>query len=109
MSHRRRVGIIIGTAAVITAVGIVIGLGVIGIDRTVTAGTQTRICGVTVGVTAADQAVYMPGQSDSPLAPGDRVRVSPLCVIDVVSIEESELGADQDGGGARVHLTWRLW
>lgn len=98
----------IGLVAVIAAAG-VISFGFVGINQTVRAGTQSKICGVQVGVTATGDTVRLLGVSDDSLSPGDRARVSALCVVEVVSIDASEAAPDADGAGPTVHLKWRLW
>ena len=106
MSRGRRVAAIGGGVAAVAAA---IVFGVVGIEQTVSAGGQARICGLTVGVTTSDQTVRLAGTSGGPYGPGDRVRVAALCVVEIVSIEETPAGPDDDGGSARVHLRWRLW
>ena len=98
----------IGLVAVIAAVG-VITFGFVGVNQTVRAGTQSKVCGVQVGVTASGDTVRLLGVSDDSLSPGDRVRVSALCAVEVVSIDTSESAPDADGAGPSVHLKWRLW
>lgn len=97
-------------AGVVVAAGAVaaIVLGVVGVGQTVSAGAQAQVCGMTLGVSVSGQTVRLPGVSDESLAPGDRVRVSPLCVVEVVAIDHGDAGPDDDGG-ARVELRWRLW
>lgn len=97
-------GVVVAAAAVVAVV-----LGVVGVGQTVSAGAQAQVCGTTVGVTVSEQTVRLLGVSDESLAPGDRVRVSPLCVVEVVGIDHGEAGPDDDGGAARVELRWRLW
>ncbi|MBC9936514.1 MULTISPECIES: hypothetical protein [unclassified Leucobacter] len=109
MSRGRRVGIIVGALIIAGAAICAIVFGVVGISQTVTAGTQPRVCGVTLGVTSSDQGVRLLGASDATLVPGDRVRVGPMCVVEVISIDDSGVNPDADGGGARVQLKWRLW
>jgi hypothetical protein len=67
------------------------------------------VCGVTLGVTVSDQRVRLLGASDASYAEGDRVRVAPFCVIEVVAIDDARLASDADGSSALVELRWRLW
>ena len=109
MSRGRTVGFVAaGVAVAAVAAGVVV-FGVVGVGQTVSAGAQTQVCGVPIGVSVSDdRTVRLLGASDEALAPGDRVRVSPLCVVEVVDIQ-GEVDPDADGGGARVELRWRLW
>lgn len=113
MRRGRRVG---GTVALLggaAALAVVVVGGVFGVSQTVGAGTQPSVCGTTIGVAVAGPMVRLLGASDRPLAPGDRVRLGPLCVVEIVNIEDVDVAAtgaeDADGGGARVELRWRLW
>ncbi|SDQ22755.1 hypothetical protein [Leucobacter chromiiresistens] len=99
----------------VVAVGL---LGFVGVERTVPAGAQTRICGATVGVSVSEpgRSARLLGVSESALAAGDRVRVHPHCVVEVLNVEGpdvAEPGAEEsgaaDGAQAAVHLRWRLW
>ncbi|MEV8339296.1 hypothetical protein [Leucobacter sp. NPDC077196] len=116
MNRRGRIARIIGGAAVVGAVVAVGVLGFVGVERTVIAGTQVRMCGTSVGVSVVEpgRAVQLLGVSDAPLAAGDRARAHALCVVEVVRIEGADgqdAGAetDADGAQATVHLRWRLW
>lgn len=106
MTRGRKIALI-GAGVVAAAVAIGAVVGTIGIGQTVTAGTQSTVCGVTVGVSVSGQTVRLLGASDETLSPGDRVRVSPVCVIEIVSIDDG--GSATDDGGGRVQLRWRLW
>lgn len=107
MSRGGRIVAIGGGVVVVAAAVAAVALGVVGVGQTVAAGSQAQVCGVTVGVSVSDGTVRLLGVSDETLAPGDRVRVSPLCVVEVVAID----GGDDpdDDGGAHVELRWRLW
>ncbi len=127
MSRGRRIAVIVGGAAVAGAVVAVGWLGFAGIERTVVAGTQSRICGTMVGVSSVEpgRSVRVLGPSDATLAVGDRARVHALCVVEVVGIEGQHAegadvdradvdgadvdGADVEGAAERVRLRWRLW
>ena len=109
MSRRTRVVAIIGGLAAVALIAVVIVFGVIGVSQTVRSGGQATMCGVQVGVTASDQSVRLSGISNERLAPGDRVQVNALCVVEVVRIDERTSASDADGGGASVELRYRLW
>lgn len=109
MSSGRKVGIIVGSLIVAGAAICAVVFGIVGISQTVTAGTQPRVCGATLGVTSSDEGVRLLGASDATLTPGDRVRVGPMCVVEIISIDDSGVDPNADGGGARVQLKWRLW
>lgn len=109
MSRGKRISVITGSIVVAALAVVAIVWGVIGITQSVSAGGQTTICGVKVGVTASDQTARLVGLSDEALSPGDRVRLSPLCVVEVVSIDSSNAAPGEDGGSAHVQLKWRLW
>lgn len=109
MSGARRAGLVIGGIVVVAVAAAVVVFGFIGIEQTVKAGTQTTVCGVKVGVNVGDGAVSLLGATDSPLSPGERARIAPLCVVEVVSISDSGLDADADGSSADATLRWRLW
>jgi len=108
VSRARRVAVVGGGVLAAVVVALVCVFGLVGIEQTVSAGSQPRVCGVTVGVTSTDQTVRLLGASEETLAPGDRVRLSPLCVVEIVGIE-SAAASDEDGAGARVQLRWRWW
>jgi len=110
MSRGRTAAVIgVGVVAVAAAVLAVV-FGVVGVGRTITAGTQPTVCGTTLGVTSADDSVRFPGVSDNQYAVGERVRLSPLCVVEVVGIDAAPaVSDDEDGAGARVQIRWRLW
>lgn len=103
--------------AIVAGVAILAALlvfGVIGVGRTVVAGTQTQLCGTRVGVTLADDtSVRLLGTDAGTLSVGDRARIGAFCVVEVVDIDASGASAapseHADGGGASVHLRWRLW
>jgi len=109
MRSKGRLGAVIisGLTAVI-AIVVVIVLGFVGVNVSATSGTQTQVCGVTLGINASDDTVRLLGASDRTLVPGDRVRVAPLCVVEVVSID-GDVDSDLDGDGPVVQLRWRLW
>lgn len=112
MSPGRTVALVIAAALVAVALAAVVILGVVGIEKSVSAGGQTEICGVKVGVTAEGQTVRLPGFADGPLEVGDRVRLAPWCVVEIVGVDATALDAtdaEADGGGAVVRLRWRLW
>ena len=109
MDRGRRAGVIVGAIAVGVATIVSIVFGVVGIGATVSAGGQAQVCGgITVGVTVSEGRVRLPGMSGDWFGPGERQHLHPLCVVEVVSIEETESDPDDDGGGARVQLRWRL-
>jgi len=109
MNGAKRAGLIAGAVVVVAAAAAVVVFGFVGIEQTVKAGTQTTVCGVKVGVNVGDGAVSLLGVTDAPLAPGERARVAPLCVVEVVGIADSGLDADADGSSADATLRWRLW
>lgn len=106
MSRGRRAAAIVGGVAAVALAAAVVGLGIVGVEQTVTTGTQPQICGATVSLSGSGPTVRLAGET---VGPGDRVRLTPLCVVEILSIEDDGLGADEDGGSARVHLRWRLW
>ncbi len=119
MRRRGRIAASIGGVA-LTGAAVAVGLlGFVGVERTVPAGAQTRICGATVGVSVSEpgRSARLLGVSESALAAGDRVRVHPLCVVEMLNVEGpgaegSDVGtpdADADGAQAAVHRRWRLW
>lgn len=103
--------------AVVAGVAILAALlvfGVIGVGRSVVAGTETQLCGTRVGVAVSDDtSVRLLGTDAGRLSVGDRARIGTFCVVEVVDIEEGGAnatpGEDADGGGTRVQLRWRLW
>ena len=99
----------IAAVTAVLAVAVVVIFGVIGIEQTVKAGTQPSVCGVKLGVNINDGAVSILGATDKPLTRGERARIAPLCVVEVIDIAQSSLGSDEDGAGAEVTLRWRLW
>ena len=110
MTSKGRLGaVIIGGLTAVIAIVVVIVLGFVGVNVNATSGTQTQVCGVTLGINASGNTVRLLGASDRTLAPGDRVRVAPLCVVEVVSIDGDDSDTDLDGDGPVVHLRWRLW
>jgi len=109
VSRAATAAVAVGGAVVVVAGTLAVVFGVVGIGQTVTAGTQPIVCGVRVGVASSDQSVRLLGVSDEQHAPGDRVRVSDLCVVEIVGIDDQADAADEDGAGARVQLWWRLW
>ena len=109
MTRGRKVGVIAGGLVLVAAAVATVAFGFVGVSQTVESGTQARVCGVTIGVTVSDQRVRLLGASDESFIEGDRVRVAPFCVVEVVAIEETGLSADADGSSARVELRWRLW
>lgn len=109
MSSGAITGAVIGAVAVSALVVAIVVLGVVGVSRSAQAGTQTQVCGTPVGVNVSGETVQLLGVSGDPLTPGDRVRVSPVCVIEVLSIDTSRVMPGYDGGGATVKLKWRLW
>lgn len=104
-------GTVIAIIAGVAAFGVVLTLGVVGVGRTVAAGTQTQLCGTQVGVSVSGDTVRLLGTDTGTLAVGERARISAFCVIELVGVQESGASgeADADGGGARVQLRWRLW
>lgn len=109
MRPKGRLGaVIIGGLTAVIAIVVVIVLGFVGVNVSATSGTQTQVCGVTLGINASDDTVRLLGASDRTLVPGDRVRVAPLCVVEVVSID-GDVDSDLDGDGPVVQLRWRLW
>lgn len=119
MNRRKRIAAGVGGVAIAGAVVAVGMLGFVGVERTVPAGAQTRICGATIGVSVSEpgRSARLLGVSESALAAGDRARVHPLCVVEVLSVAGpgddgpgvAGPGADADGAQAAVHLRWRLW
>ncbi|MGX5697655.1 hypothetical protein ACWKWP_15770 [Agromyces soli] len=105
---RRSIAIVGGITAAAVVAALVV-LGVVGVEQTVTAGSQARVCGVRLGVDVSGDAVRLLGASDASLAVGDRVRVGPLCVVEVVGIDDADATAGEDGASAHVQLRWRLW
>src|SRR5699024_3624907 len=104
MRSKGRLGaVIIGGLTTVGAIVGVIVLGLVGVNVNATSGTPTQVCGVTLGINASGNTVPLLGASDPTLAPGDRVRVAPLCVVEVVSIE-GDVDSDLDGDGPVVHL-----
>ncbi|KIP51929.1 hypothetical protein SD72_12420 [Leucobacter komagatae] len=102
--------------AVISGVAMIAALlvfGVIGIGRTVGAGSEAQVCGTRVGVAASsDGSVRLLGTETGALSVGDRSRIGAFCVVEVVDINASAPAAPNastDGGGASVQLRWRLW
>lgn len=108
MSAGRRAAVAGASLVVIAAIVAVVVFGFVGIAQTVSAGTQSTVCGVTVGVTSTGQTVRLLGASDASLSPGDRVRLSALCVAEIVAVDGGAAPGD-DGAGARVQLRWRSW
>lgn len=106
MSRGKRIAVIAG--GLVVAAGVIV-FGVIGIGSTVRDTTQTTVCGVKVGATVTEGTVRLLGVSEESLSPGDRVRVNPLCVVEVVGIEDRELPAGYDGSKTDVKLRWGLW
>ncbi|GAA1327407.1 hypothetical protein ACFSWE_15465 [Leucobacter albus] len=105
---------IIAIVAGVAILATLLVFGVIGVGRTVVAGSETQLCGARVGVVVADDAsVRLLGTDAGRLAVGDRARIGAFCVVEVVGISESGTntapGEDVDGGGASVQLRWRLW
>ena len=119
MNRRKRIAAGVGGVAIAGAVVAVGLLGFVGVERTVPAGAQTRICGATIGVSVSEpgRSARLLGVSESALAAGDRARVHPLCVVEVLSVagpgdagsSVAGSGADADGAQAAVRLRWRLW
>ena len=129
MTRGRRIAAVVCGVVALAAVATVGVLGFAGVTRVVAVGGQTQICGAKVGVSAVEsgKSVKLLGVADTALTPGDRVRVHPLCVVEVVSIDAPEVdaleadasannasaasdaGAPADGAGGRVELRWRLW
>lgn len=105
----RTVALVIAAALVAVVLAAVVVLGVVGLEKSVSSGGQTEICGVKVGVTAEGQTVRLPGFADEPLEVGDRVRLAPWCVVEIVGVDATDVHPDADGGGAVVRLRWRLW
>lgn len=112
---------ITGIALAAVAIGMLF-FGFIGVSHTVTAGTQVTLCGTNIGVSNAGEpgppAVRLLGPTSVTLQPGERARISALCVVEVVSITDhngsDNSGADTDdgdtdGGSIDVQLRWRLW
>ncbi|MFG6501902.1 hypothetical protein [Microbacterium sp. P05] len=106
---RRRLWVVVA-AIVVVGLGVVAYLSFVGFETTARAGTETNICGVRVGVTAADGEVVRLTWSDgaATLAIGDRTRISPACAVEVVAVSGAP-DAEADGGGADVTLRGRLW
>jgi hypothetical protein len=109
MSIGRRVSIMAVSGIALAAVVLVVVFGVVGISQTVSAGTQPTVCGTTLGVTFSDDSVRFPGVSDGQYSTGERVRLSPLCVVEIVGVDDGAVASADDGSSARVQLTWRLW
>ena len=116
MRRGGRIAAIVGGAAAAGAVVAVGLLGFVGVERTVPAGTETRICGSTIGVSMVDPGrVRLLGASDAALEAGDRARIHAFCVVEVLGVEGAgSSGGDDgseaaDGSQATVQLRWRLW
>lgn len=109
MSKASKRAAVAGSVIAVVVVAALIIFGVVGITQTVRAGTQATVCGVDVGVTSSEETVRLLGVSDSTLAVGDRVRVSALCVIEIVSVDNSDMVPGHDGASAKVQLRWTLW
>ncbi|MEO7349631.1 MAG: hypothetical protein ABIW32_07225 [Terrimesophilobacter sp.] len=103
MSRARKVLVIVVSLIAIALIVVVVVFGVTGINQTVSSGGQAEICGAQVDVTISDQIVELNGISNERLAPGDRVQVNALCVVEIISIDA------EGGGAAQVNLRWRLW
>ena len=106
--RRRRAGIVAGTVALGCLAVALIVFGVVGIPSTVSAGGQASVCGMRVGITGSAEGVHLPGV-EGLLGEGDRARIAPLCVVEIVRLEATPADPDDDGGSARVDLRWRLW
>lgn len=93
----------------VVVVAVVI-LGVVRVPTSAVVGTQTTICGTTIGLSLFDeQRVSFGSVSDEPLAPGDKVRVNLLCTVEVIEIERTNHDPGAVGGVARVDLKWGPW
>lgn len=109
MSRGTRLALTGGSVVVAVLTVLVVVFGLVGVTRTVPAGTQVRVCGTQLGVNVSGQSVQLLRLTDEALAIGDRVRASPICVIEVLGIEPGASQSDQDGSTAQVQLRWRLW
>lgn len=109
MSRWRTTLVAVSASLLLPGIIAAVLLGFVGVGTTVQAGTQATVCGVTFGVSSSGSDVELLGVSDELLAPGDTARASTLCVIEVVFINEGNLGDDSDGSGFDIQLRWRLW
>jgi hypothetical protein len=109
VSIGKKVSVLAVSVIALAAVVLVVVFGVVGISQTVSAGTQPTVCGTTLGVTSSDDSVRFPGVSDGQHTAGERVRLSPLCVVEIVRVDNGAAASANDGSSARVQLTWRLW
>src|SRR5690625_741450 len=88
MRSKGRLGaVIVGGLTTVVAIVVVIVLGFVGVNVNATSGTQPRPRHVAPGLTGRGTPVRRLGASGRTRAPGARVRVAPLCVVDVVTIE----------------------
>ncbi|WP_198141962.1 hypothetical protein [Leucobacter komagatae] len=110
---RITVGSMIAVISGVAMIAALLVFGVIGIGRTVGAGSEAQVCGTRVGVAASsDGSVRLLGTETGALSVGDRSRIGAFCVVEVVDINASAPAAPNastDGGGASVQLRWRLW
>lgn len=104
MSRAKKVAAIVISVAALALAAVVVILGVMGINQTVSSGGQATICGAQVDVTIFEQIVELKGISNERLTVGDHVQVNALCVVKIVSIEDP-VGAS----AARVDVRWSLW
>lgn len=107
---RKKAILITAIVTVVVAIGLILLLvfGVFGINLAVQSGAQSRVCGVKFGVSATGETVRLMGISERQLSPGDNVRATPLCKVEIVGIDSVDDSSSQDGSGALVHLRWRV-